>query len=47
VREPIARQRIGFLPELTCYYKFLSVEELLRFYARISSHSQSENGKAH
>src|SRR5579863_3090435 len=28
VRQPIARQRIGYLPELTYYYKFLSVEEL-------------------
>lgn len=35
VRNPIARQRIGYLPELTYYYKFLSAEELLRFYARI------------
>ena len=35
VREPIARQRIGYLPELTYYYKFLTVEELLRFYARL------------
>jgi ABC-2 type transport system ATP-binding protein len=35
VREPIARQRIGYLPELTYYYKFLSAEEILRFYARI------------
>ncbi len=35
VREPIARQRIGYLPELTYYYKFLNVEELLRLYARI------------
>jgi len=35
VREPIARQRIGYLPELTYYYRFLSAEELLRFYARI------------
>ncbi len=35
VREPIARQRIGYLPELTYYYKFLSAEELLRFYAKI------------
>src|SRR5690349_13676162 len=35
VRRPIARQRIGYLPELTYYYKFLTVEELLRFYARI------------
>ena len=35
VREPIARRRIVYLPELTYYYKFLSAEELLRFYARI------------
>jgi ABC-2 type transport system ATP-binding protein len=35
VREPIARQRIGYLPELTYYYKFLNTEELLRFYAKI------------
>jgi ABC-2 type transport system ATP-binding protein len=35
VREPIARQRIGYLPELTYYYKFLSAEEILRFYARV------------
>jgi len=35
VREPIARQRIGYLPELTYYYKFLTAEELLCFYARI------------
>jgi ABC-2 type transport system ATP-binding protein len=35
VRQPFARQRIGYLPELTYYYKFLSAEELLRFYGRI------------
>src|SRR5712672_2852246 len=35
VREPIARQRIGYLPELTYYYKFLTAEEFLRFYAKI------------
>ena len=35
VREPISRQRIGYLPELTYYYKFLTAEELLGFYARI------------
>lgn len=35
VRNPIARQRIGYLPELTYYYKFLNAEELLRFYGRI------------
>jgi ABC-2 type transport system ATP-binding protein len=35
VGQPIARQRIGYLPELTYYYKFLNAEELLRFYGRI------------
>ncbi len=35
VRQPIARQRIGYLPELTYYYKFLNTEELLRFYGTI------------
>ena len=35
VRQPIARQRIGYLPELTYYYKFLTAEEILRLYARI------------
>jgi ABC-2 type transport system ATP-binding protein len=35
VREPIARQRIGYLPEMTYYYKFLSAEEILRFYGKI------------
>ncbi len=35
VRKPIARQRLGYLPELTYYYKFLTAEELLRFYGKI------------
>lgn len=35
VHQPIARQRIGYLPEMTYYYKFLTAEELLRFYAQI------------
>lgn len=35
VREPIARQRLGYLPEQTYYYKFLSAEEILRFYAKV------------
>jgi len=35
VEEAIARQRLGYLPELTYYYKFLTAEELLRFYAEI------------
>jgi ABC-2 type transport system ATP-binding protein len=42
VRQPIARRRIGYLPEMTYYYKFLTVEELLRFYARIFSLPPSE-----
>jgi ABC-2 type transport system ATP-binding protein len=42
VRQPIARQRIGYLPELTYYYKYLSAEELLRFYARIFHIPSSE-----
>lgn len=42
VREPIARQRIGYLPELTYYYKFLTAEELLRFYARIFGINRAE-----
>src|SRR5215475_10454969 len=41
VREPIARQRIGYLPELTYYYKFLTAEELLRFYARVFGMARS------
>jgi len=45
VREPIARQRIGYLPELTYYYKFLSAEELLRFYARIFRLSRAETDR--
>jgi ABC-2 type transport system ATP-binding protein len=45
VRDPIARQRIGYLPELTYYYKFLTAEELLRFYARIFGLEHTETEK--
>ena len=45
VRQPIARQRIGYLPELTYYYKFLNTEELLRFYARIFRIPRGEREK--
>jgi len=45
VRQPIARQRIGYLPELTYYYKFLTAEELLRFYANIFGLTRSETDK--
>lgn len=45
VRQPISRQRIGYLPELTYYYKFLTAEETLRFYAKIFGLSRSEADK--
>ncbi len=45
VRQPIARQRIGYLPELTYYYKFLTAEELLRFYGTIFGLSRVEMDK--
>src|SRR5215468_12291429 len=45
VREPIARQRIGYLPELTYYYKFLTAEEILRFYAKIFRIPKAETQK--
>ena len=45
VRQPIARQRIGYLPELTYYYKFLTAEELLRFYAKIFGLARNETDK--
>jgi ABC-type multidrug transport system ATPase subunit len=45
VRNPIARQRIGYLPELTYYYKFLTAEELLRFYAKIFKVPKAEREK--
>jgi ABC-2 type transport system ATP-binding protein len=45
VREPIARQRIGYLPEQTYYYKFLTAEEILRFYARIFGFNAAESDR--
>src|SRR5512135_386455 len=45
VRQPIARQRIGYLPELTYYYKFLTADELLRFYGRIFRIPGAELGR--
>lgn len=45
VQQPIARQRIGYLPELTYYYKFLTAEELLRFYAKIFKIPKAETEK--
>src|SRR5450756_1191577 len=45
VRQPIARQRIGYLPELTYYYKFLTADELLHFYAKIFGIARAEADK--
>ncbi len=45
VRQPIARQRIGYLPELTYYYKFLTADELLRFYAKIFGLTRAETDR--
>jgi ABC-2 type transport system ATP-binding protein len=45
VRQPIARQRIGYLPEMTYYYKFLTAEEILRFYAKIFGIARAETDK--
>ena len=42
VCQPIARQRLGFLPEQTAYYRFLSADELLRFYARLFGLTRAE-----
>jgi ABC-2 type transport system ATP-binding protein len=35
VRDTRARQTLGYMPELTYYYKFLTGRELLRFYAKL------------
>jgi ABC-2 type transport system ATP-binding protein len=35
VTDKAARQRLGYLPEMTYYYKFLTPEELLRFYGKL------------
>ncbi len=34
--DPAARSRVGFLPELPYFYSFLTPEESLRFYGRLS-----------
>lgn len=45
VKNPASRQRLGYLPELTYYYKFLTARELLRFYARLFDIAKSEREK--
>ena len=41
-QNPEARQKLGYLPELTYYYKFLTGRELLRFYAKLFGFKASE-----
>ena len=43
-RDPEARQSLGYLPELTYYYKFLTAEELLGYYARIFKIPKPQRG---
>jgi len=44
--DPIeVKKRIGYLPEMTYYYKFLTAEELLRFYAKIFGLPRGETDK--
>ena len=45
VRQPIARQRIGYLPEMTYYYKFLTGEDLLRLYTKIFGLARAETDR--
>ena len=42
VSDPRARQVLGYLPELTYYYKFLTGRELLRFYAKLFEFPRKE-----
>src|SRR5262249_5578722 len=42
VADTRSRQTLGYLPELTYYYKFLTGRELLRFYAKLFEISRSE-----
>ncbi|HEV8541148.1 MAG TPA: ABC transporter ATP-binding protein [Verrucomicrobiae bacterium] len=42
VTDTASRQKLGYLPELTYYYKFLTGRELLRFYAKLFDLPQSE-----
>jgi ABC-2 type transport system ATP-binding protein len=45
VTDTRSRQTLGYLPELTYYYKFLTGRELLRFYAKLFEISSAEAEK--
>lgn len=45
VTETESRQNLGYLPELTYYYKFLTGRELLRFYAKLFDIPRTEADK--
>jgi ABC-2 type transport system ATP-binding protein len=45
ISDPKSRQSLGYLPELTYYYKFLTAVELLHFYGKLFGLGQSEREK--
>jgi len=36
IEDPVVRSRLGYLPETTYFYRYLSAEEVLTFYGRLS-----------
>ena len=42
---PDTRRQIGYLPEVANYYSFMTVEELLRFYGRVSGMPRARIGE--
>ena len=45
VRDEASRAQLGYLPELTYYYKFLTGRELLRYYAKLFELPRAEAEK--
>ena len=45
ISSPKSRQSLGYLPELTYYYKFLNAYELLHFYGKLFGMGESDREK--
>jgi ABC-2 type transport system ATP-binding protein len=45
ISDPRSRQALGYLPELTYYYKFLSAVELLHFYGKLFGMSPTDRDR--
>lgn len=45
ISNPQSRESLGYLPELTYYYKFLNAVELLHFYGKLFGLNDSERNK--